>query len=106
MDHRNRPNVVGLRSGARARPEGEVRALAAVHRHLREAREAIDAVRAGDVDMVFTAHRETNRAMGVTLDNRLRTTWPNCPTCPTCGAEVSFGRCWGCGSPPSPGRAS
>ena len=103
MDHRNRPNVVGLRSSAKDR--AQERALGAVHRHLREAREAIDAVLAGDVDLVFTAHREINRAMGITLDARLSTAWPNCPTCPTCGAEVAQGRCWGCGSPP-PRRAS
>ena len=99
----NRPTVVELRS--RSLDRVQERALAAVRRHLREAREAIDAVlTAGDVDAVFLAHREINRAMGVTLDNRLRTIWPNGPTCPTCGAEVSAGRCWGCGTPPE--RAS
>lgn len=103
MDQSNRPNVVKLRSGASDR--AQERALAAVERHLREARAAIDAVLlVGDIDLVFTAHREINRAMGVTLDNHLSTRWPNCPTCPTCGAEVSQGRCWGCGTPP--GRAS
>lgn len=97
------PTVVELRSSGRDR--AQERALAAVHRHLREAQAAIDAVLAGDVDMVFTAHREVGRAMGVTLDNRLYTgTWPSCPTCSTCGAEVSYGRCWGCGLPPE--RAS
>ena len=104
MDHRNRPTVVEMRSSAKDR--AQERALTAVHRHLREAREAIDAVlTAGDVDAVFLAHREINRAMGVAVDNGLSTgAWPNCPTCPTCGAEVSAGRCWGCGTPPE--RAS
>lgn len=97
-------NVLQLRSAALDR--SQARAMTAVRRHLGEARRAIDAVLAGDVDAVFLAHREVNRAMGVTLDNRLSTAWPNCPTCPTCGAEVSQGRCWGCGSPPAPGSAS
>ena len=59
------------------------------------ARLELDAVVAGDVDSVFAAHRAINKAVGIVLDNRLSTS-----LCSICGAEISAGRCWGCGSPP------
>lgn len=98
MDQSNPPNVLSLRSRLKGRAPAPI--LAAVSAKLVQARDAIDAALAGDVDMVFSAHREINRAVGIVLDNRLSSSWPNCPTCPNCGAEWSYGRCWGCGAPP------
>lgn len=78
---RTRPTVAQLRS--RSTDPAQQRALAAIHHHLVEARVAIDAALASDIDMVFTAHLEVTRAMGVTLDNRLATRWPPFPTRPS-----------------------
>jgi len=83
------------------RPRGRSAAELALLRLVAEADDALAAVSDGDWDAVFTAHRAISRAIGIALDNRIATAaWPNCPTC---GAEVSQGRCWGCGRPP--GRA-
>lgn len=83
---------------------GGTRAERVVAELVGEASAALAAVAVGDLDLIFIAHRALNRAVGVVLDNRLSSAWPSWPTCPTCGAEVSHGRCWGCGSPPE--RAS
>ena len=79
--------------GGKRRPETEIRRL------VTEAADALAAVVAGDVDSVFAAHRAINRAVGIVLDNRISTS-----SCRICGAQVSAGRCWGCGAPPE--RAS
>ena len=68
---RSRPNVVELRS--RSADRAEARARAAVVALAGEAMTALAAVIAGDVDMIFTAHRAVNNAIGITLDHRLRT---------------------------------
>jgi len=94
--------VLELRS--RSTDRAPERALVAVHRQLRDARSAIDDCLAGDIDMVFTVDRMVIQAVRTTLANGLSTCRSGGPTCSVCGAEISAGRCWGCGAPPE--RAS
>ena len=100
MDQSNRSSVVSLRS--RAQDRSEKRATAAVYRYLRDAASAIDMVLAGDIDMIFTADQMVNKATRITMANGLSThrRVVSIARCRLCGADVSQGRCWGCGAPP------
>jgi len=88
----------------RPRPEVTERGLRAL---VAEARYALAAVDRGDVDEIHAAYLACMRAVRLVMDAGLSQPcrWRPVSCCPTCGAEVSGGRCWGCGSPPS-GRAS
>ena len=63
--------VVDLRSVAADR--AQARALGAVEALVGEAMAALDDVLCGDIDAIYSAHRAINRAVGITLDHRLRT---------------------------------
>lgn len=73
MTHPTSGKILVLRSAAADR--AEVRARGAVYDLVAEATLALAQVADGDLDAVFAAHRLVNRAMKITLDNRLSTPW-------------------------------
>ena len=63
--------VIELYSAASDR--AHARAVGAVEDLVGEAMAALDDVLCGDIDAIYSAHRAINRAVGITLDHRLRT---------------------------------